>query len=193
MSTQDAAKHAKLPWRGFGKRLKLAREAAGLTQMQVVLACGHKGNNWLVQLEQSVHMPKDMDDVDRLARTLGVSAEWLLFGRKLTVKDTPIMALGVGGPDVLVPVGIGRDSLVALWPGKWVAGEGAPAEHFIVVYAPVGRPGKGWVVWQEKTKIHVGSGRLLANGRAKIGSGPDNALRDVKPTGRVVLIMDPTT
>lgn len=189
MSIPDARK---APWHRFGERLKAARLRARLTQQEVVRRCGKKGNSWLVALESGQNQfPRDWALVDQLAEILGVTTEWLVFGRDLSAPETSVCALGVGGPDVSVPAALDRDALLALWPGHWTGGVGAPPAHTIVVISADFRDGTGWVVWRERSAYRVAGGRF-EHGQAYAAAARDEFAL-VEAVGRVLVVIDPTT
>jgi transcriptional regulator with XRE-family HTH domain len=63
----------------FGRRIKEAREARGLTQKALALSIGLKSKQDINQLE-SRSDPRLLGKIEALASALGVSPAWLAFG-----------------------------------------------------------------------------------------------------------------
>jgi transcriptional regulator with XRE-family HTH domain len=71
----------------FGQRLKKARQASGLTQVELASKVGayqSKYKNW----ETDINEP-DIQTINKLADTLGVSADWLLGRDEPPAKPYP--------------------------------------------------------------------------------------------------------
>lgn len=197
-----AKKVSNVAWDGFAQRLKDARKKAGRTQLQLLAefnarvksrdGCGtateKSGNSWLSNLESGWNRKTaSMDELVLLARVLGVSVDWLIFGRN-EGERRHALAIGVGGQDLEV-LASEPGELVALWPGHWSAGPEGPPESMVVVFTKALREGAGWFAWRADRQWVVGQATLAAPQRTKIRVGQDGAL--MKAHGRVLMLIDP--
>jgi phage repressor protein C with HTH and peptisase S24 domain len=101
------------PRMDIAQRLKAAREAAGKTQRQVAEIASVEQSTY-AHWEGGIKARPSPEKVDIIARALGVSAEWILFGRgegpqKKKSPDSPAQpspgpAPPLGGPLQTVPI-----------------------------------------------------------------------------------------
>ena len=63
---------------GLSRRLRLAREHAGMTQ-RALAAKSRCTNSTIIEVEAGKRMPQ-IDTIEVLARALGVTAGWLAYG-----------------------------------------------------------------------------------------------------------------
>lgn len=63
---------------GLGRRMRQARERAGLTQ-RALAAKSRCTNSTIIEVEAGKRMPQ-IDTIEVLARALGVTASWLAYG-----------------------------------------------------------------------------------------------------------------
>ena len=76
----------------FGERLRLCREAAGLTQDELAAMCGTYKQN-ISRYETSAREP-NIRIAGKLANTLGVSLEYLQFGEEKKTEFPQVTMIG---------------------------------------------------------------------------------------------------
>lgn len=166
------------PWSRFAARLVAARMRAGMTQVALAKACGDRSNSWVVQLESGASaLPRQIEDVLRIAEVLDVGAEWLLFGK--TFEAGPHrLALGVGGADVAVAPR-GRNAELLLYRGAWIdeTGHAVRADALLCTCDPVETAASGGsrhiYLLDDRGERVVASGRLNRKGQIVDAAGQD--------------------
>ena len=63
--------------KGFGKRLREARTAIGMTQVELAEACDRKHVVTICRWEKEETEPS-MTDITKICKALGVTSDWLL-------------------------------------------------------------------------------------------------------------------